>query len=680
MSIATTTPWKRALEGNKDLALVGATIAILIILFVPIPTPLIDLAIILNFGFALSILMLTFYVNKPVEFSTFPSLLLIATLYRLALNVAATRLILTGADAGEVIGSIGEFAVQGNFVVGLVVFAILVVVQYVVITSGAQRVSEVAARFTLDSMPGQQMSIDADLNMGLIDQKEAILRREGLQKEANFYGAMDGAAKFVKGDAIAGIIILLINIVAGWIVGVTQMGMGWGEALHRFTLLTIGDGIATQLPALIISIATGIIVTRSAADQKLSAEAFKQLASEPRIPLIVAGVLLLLVLMPGMPKWPILLIALLAFGAWWRIRRVAPVVDPHVAAEEASEAAASASGSAIDVCLGAALAEQWRREEAIILERVASLRNAHQSDLGVVFPSVKLREGEGLGSDEYEIKLFGARYGAGAILPDRMLAIASQGAKTTLDGLATTDPAFGLPAYWITPERVDAAREAGFSIVDPVTVMLTHLGEIVKGEVSSLMTRTATIELLDGVRARQPGLVEELIPNILAVSDVQRVFQNLLAEGVSIANADLILEHLVDLARTQKDPTELTEAVRQRIAYSICHQLRGKHGDLAVLSLDPRIENQIVAGLAGQNGNGIAVEPRLAEQVIRKLSPLADEMFRQGRTPVLLCGAEVRRAIRSLTRRTIPKLSILSVNEIPMRINLKSFDVVRLEG
>ena len=294
---------------NKDLVLVVGTVLILLILFSPIPPALLDLAIIVNFGFGLTIMLLTFYVRKPVEFSTFPSLLLVATLYRLSLNVAATRLILTGANAGDVIESIGTYAVQGNFVIGLVVFFILIVVQYVVVTAGAQRVSEVAARFTLDSMPGQQMSIDADLNLGLIDQKQAIERREGLEKEASFYGAMDGASKFVKGDAIAGIIILLIDIIAGLIVGVAQMGMGWSEALQRFTLLTIGDGIATQLPALIISIATGIIVTRSSADKELSTEIFRQLASEPRIPLIVLAVLAALMLLPGMPKWPIAIVA-----------------------------------------------------------------------------------------------------------------------------------------------------------------------------------------------------------------------------------------------------------------------------------------------------------------------------------------------------------------------------------
>lgn len=325
------------MRNNQDLALVGAMVLILVILFSPIPPAFLDLAIITNFGLGLTILLLTFYVGKPVEFSTFPSLLLVATLYRLSLNVAATRLILTGGSAGDVIGAIGTFAVQGNFVIGLVVFLILVVVQYVVVTSGAQRVSEVAARFTLDSMPGQQMSIDADLNMGLIDQKTAIRRREDLEKEASFYGAMDGASKFVKGDAVAGIIILLINIIAGWIVGVVQMGKEWNEALAHFTLLTIGDGIATQLPALIISIATGIIVTRSAADKQLSTEVFRQLASVPRIPLIVAGVLLILLLLPGMPKWPIVLIIGLSLFGWYRAREAAKTAAQEGAAEDEGE-------------------------------------------------------------------------------------------------------------------------------------------------------------------------------------------------------------------------------------------------------------------------------------------------------------------------------------------------------
>jgi flagellar biosynthesis protein FlhA len=670
----------QTLRNNKDLALVIGMVLILLILFAPIPPAMLDLAIITNFGFGLTILLLTFYVGKPVEFSTFPSLLLVATLFRLSLSVAATRLILTGADAGDVINSIGEFAVQGNFVIGLVVFCILIVVQYIVVTSGAQRVSEVAARFMLDSMPGQQMSIDADLNMGLISQKEAISRRQELEKEASFYGAMDGASKFVKGDAVAAIIILLINIIAGWIVGMVQMGMAWDEALERFTLLTIGDGIATQLPALIIAIATGIIVTRSSADKELSTEVFRQLASVPRIPLIVAIVLMALLLLPGMPKWPILLIIAGSLFVWYRARKsVAAGAADEAGPADAPEMVGTGPAPAVEIRLGTTLSAAWKSEEATLSDRFASLRRVHEQDYGVGFPGVRTSDGAGLGDLEYEIRLFGARFGAAEIHPDRLLAIAPPATGPKLQGIETRDPAFNLPALWIEPSDAEKARQAGIKVIDPVTVLMTHFAEIVQSEMATLVTRSVVVKMLEETRERQPGLIEELIPNSLTIADVQRVLQNLLGEGVSIANIDLILEHLADLARSQKDPAELTELIRQRMSYSICHQLRGRHHDLAVLSLDPRIENQISSNLGQGAQTMLPVEPKLAEQLIRKLSTLAEDMHREGRSPVLLCGAEIRRHLKAFTKRSVPRLSVLSVNEIPMRINLRSFDIIRLE-
>jgi len=670
----------QTLRNNKDLALVIGVILILVILFAPIPPAMLDLAIVTNFGLALTILLLTFYVAKPVEFSTFPSVLLVATLFRLSMNVAATRLILTGANAGEVINSIGTFAVQGNFVIGLVVFFILVVVQYIVVTSGAQRVSEVAARFMLDSMPGHQMSIDADLNMGLIDQQEAIRRRLALEKEASFYGAMDGASKFVKGDAIAGIIILLIDIIAGWIVGMMQMGMDWSQALQRFSLLTIGDGIATQLPALIIAVATGIIVTRSASDRELSTELFHQLASVPRIPLIVATVLLALLLLPGMPKWPILLIIGLAVYTWRRIRRTA-AAEIADSVEESLSTNASAAAPVLEIRFGSDLAQAWKSEEALIMDRIAGLRRVYEKDFGVGFPAVRCADGEALGGYEYEIRLFGSQFGIGEIYPDQMLALNGSQSGLELEGTPTTDPAFGVPAMWIDEAAAANARQSGVKIVDPITVLVTHFAEVVRGEIASLLTRSVVVSFLEQVRARQPGLLEELIPNSLAVSDIQRILQNLLSEGVPIANIDLILEHLTDLARSQKDPGELTELLRQRMSYAICNKLKGKHSDLAVLSLDPRIENQIVTNVAQPGAaSGLVVEPKIADQLIRRLSSLTEKMHLEGRAPVLLCGGEVRRQLKAFTRRAIPNLSVLSVNEIPMRINLSSFDVVRLEA
>jgi flagellar biosynthesis protein FlhA len=665
---------------NQDLVLVGAVIAILLILFAPIPPMLLDLGIIVNFALALTILLLTFYVDKPVTFSTFPSLLLVATLYRLALNVAATRLILTGGHAGEVIQSIGAFAVQGSFVVGLVVFFILVVVQYVVVTAGAQRVSEVAARFVLDSVPGQQMSIDADLNMGLIDQNEAKRRRKELEKEAAFYGAMDGASKFVKGDAVAGVIILLINIIAGWIIGVAQMQMDWLAALQTFSLLTIGDGIVSQVPALIISVATGIIVTRSAADRQLSTEIVSQLTSAPKVPLIVMGALLVLLLMPGMPKWPIALIAGISAAAWFSGRRRkpeelmgAPLDEPVPEALGAPERGLPQ----IEVMLGKAISTPWQSLKPLLSERIAALRTQREQLSGFGFPAVTFQDGAHLGANDYEIWLLGARHARGVLRPEDTLAIRGRPDAPSLPGVEARDPAFGLPGVWIEPGLRDRAEDSGYTLVDPITVLITHLGEVVRAEAPLLMSRGDVIGMLEGVRTRQPGLLEELIPGVMTVSDVQRVLQNLLAEDVSVRSIDQICEALVDLGRTVKDPTELTEAVRQRISHAICNGLRGARDDLAVLSLHPRMEAQIAENIRRGDGAGaLVIEPRLAEKLIRELIPLTEAMLRESLAPVLLCGPEIRRYLKTFTRRSIPRLAIVSVNEVPHTVDLRSFAVL----
>jgi flagellar biosynthesis protein FlhA len=667
----------RAFTRNQDLVLVGAVISILLILFAPIPSMLLDLLIILNFAFALTLLLLTFYVQRPVEFSTFPSLLLVATLFRLSLNIAATRLILTSASAGDVIAAIGSFAVQGNFVIGLVVFFILVVVQYVVVTSGAQRVSEVAARFVLDSMPGQQMSIDADLNMGLIDQDEAKRRRKELEKEAAFYGSMDGASKFVKGDAVAGIIILLINIFAGWIIGVAQLGMDWSAALRTFTLLTIGDGIVTQVPALIISVATGIIVTRSSADGQLSTEVFRQLASVPKILLIVLATLLLLLALPGMPKWPIGILALISGAAWMTARRGRLAAGQAAAEEAVAASEATERGVApIEVLLGSDLSTAWQGMKPLLGERITTLREQQERTSGFAVPPVLFQDGAHLGPCAYEVAIFGARHARAELRPDHTLAIGATGAGAKIDGEATRDPAFGLPAVWIDPARREEAQRAGYTLVDPLTVLMTHLGEVLRGEAAQLLTRADVIQLLEGARARQPGLIEELIPAIMTVSDVQRVLQNLLAEEVSIRNFDLIVEALVDVGRACKDHFDLTELVRQRLGGSICHGLRAGRDQLEVISLHPRVEGQIGEQLRGNVATGpFVIEPRLAEQLIRGLAPLVDGMMRQGLSPVLLCGPEIRRPLKTFTRRSLPRLAIVSVNEVPHSVDLKSFAV-----
>ena len=670
------------LRNNRDLALIGAVIVILTVLFAPIPSVLLDLAIIVNLGFGLTILLLTFYVKKPIDFSTFPSLLLITTLLRLSLNVAATRLILTGAGAGEVIGSIGAFAVSGNFVVGLVVFLILIVVQYVVVTSGAQRVSEVAARFTLDSMPGQQMSIDADLNMGLIDPKEAVRRREALEKQAAFYGSMDGASKFVKGDAIAGVIIILIDIIAGWIIGVAQMGMDWDEALRTFSLLTIGDGIATQIPALVIAIATGIIVTRSSADRELSTEVFKQLLSVRRIPLVVGAILLAMLLLPGMPKWPILIILALFGYAWLHIRDTSDADQDLMSSDDeegVKTEALTKSFPAIEIALGASIAEAWADKRSQLLERLSNLRDSHAKQTGFSLPKAVFIDDKSLKPDEYQIRIFGTAYSDAELFPDQLLAIRSDKSTEGLSGTETHDAAFGLPAIWIDQSNENLAKEKKYSVIDPVTVLITHLSEVIRSNSDALLTRATTARLLEEVRERQSGLVEELLPNLLTVSDIQKVLRNLLREGVSIENIDQIVENLVDLARQEKSPTTLTEVIRQRMGLSICNTLKNGHKELAVLSLDPKIENQIKSAMANTNAEPLfVVDPSLTQKLIETLATLSTRMHGQGRSPVLLCGAEIRRHVRSLTERSVPQLSILSIAEIPKTIELSSFDVVRV--
>jgi flagellar biosynthesis protein FlhA len=668
----------RLYRNNRDLLLVGALLAILTILFAPIPPAIIDIAIIANFGFALTILLMTFYVQRPVDFSTFPSLLLVVTLLRLAINVAATRLILTEANAGDVINAVGTFAVGGSFIVGLVVFSILVVVQYVVVTNGAQRVSEVAARFTLDSMPGQQMSIDADLNMGLIDQAEAQRRRHELQQEAAFYGAMDGASKFVKGDAIAAIIIVLINIIAGSLIGILQLGLSWGESLRHFTLLTVGDGIAAQLPALIVSVATGIIVTRSSADRDLSTEIFAQLSSIPRVSQIVGGALLLLLLLPGMPKWPIIIVLALIGLAWWRARNAHKTsVDSELALGTDDAPLGDQRSDGLEIVLGSELAEAWHDQRGPLLERIAAVRKAHITEFGAPLPPVRIIDGEGTGSNDYEIRLFGTRFGMMSVHFDRLLAVPTQDPSLRIEGLEVQEPTIGQPAFWITPARVSDARDRGFAVAEPAAVMMAHFADIVRSEAARLLSRPVVTELIDAARQRQPGLVDDLVPTMLSLAEVQRVLRNLLTEGVSIANIELILENLLDLARTHRDPDELSEALRQRIGFAICNKLRGRHRELAVMSLDPRLENELTGTLAGASRG---FDPRVADSLIRKLAPSAERMFREGRAPVLLCGAEIRRSIKTLTQRAIPRLAVISVNEIPERIDLASFDVVKVDG
>jgi flagellar biosynthesis protein FlhA len=675
---------KQIWGNNKDLLLIALVLGILLVLFAPVSTSLLDFLLVMNFSLALLVLMMTFYAPRPVEFSTFPAILLIATLFRLALNVSATRLILSQADAGRVIGAVGAFAVGANYVIGIIVFLILVVVQYVVVTNGAQRVSEVAARFTLDSMPGQQMSIDADLNMGLIDQEEAKRRRKLLEREAAFYGAMDGASKFVKGDAVAGIVIMLINIVGGLIIGVLQQQLSWGESLHQYTLLTIGDGIVTQIPALVISVGTGLIVTRSSSDNQLSVEVLRQLFSFPRALLLLSGALLAIALLPGMPMLPPLALAVLALLFYYRRRRVhrSEQQTPEIRPEpKAADPYSVYNVQALEVELGAAIARQVGGSQGILAERMSAFRSQYAHESGLVIPVVNFRENGALAADDYRIAVFGEIVATGHLQMRRTLAIHPSGDLSLIKGSETREPTYGLPALWIEEEQREAARAAKFTLVDPTTVLFTHLCEVIRQGCAELITRAETERMLARVRETQPGLVEELVPTQLALSDVQKVLQNLLREKVPVRNLQAIVEALIDGVRGGKDPAVLTEVVRQRLATSICNSLSTEGRTLHVLTLDPTVEEGLISATADSAGSTVRrTDPRLLDNVLLRIATATEKMLKKNLTPIVLCAPELRRHLRVLCSRSAPHLRVISLAEIADGFELRAFSSISIAG
>lgn len=682
-------------SGKSELALVLGVVSILMLLFVPVSAQFLDLLLLTNFCVALLILLLTFYTDKPLSFSTFPSMILIATLFRLGLNVSSTRLILNDADAGQVIGAIGAYVVGGNYVIGLVVFLILIVVQYVVVTNGAQRVAEVAARFTLDSMPGKQMSIDADLNMGLIDEHDAKRRRLEIEKEANFYGAMDGSTKFVKGDAIAGIIIILINIVGGLSIGVAQHNMEWGEALHTFTLLTVGDGIVTQIPSLIIATATGIIITRAASDAQLGQELARQITSQPKILIIISTALLIALLMPGLPTIPVAFL-MLFFGSlgFMTLRRhalngggsgdgefVEDATDIGLDGsasndpKEDTDLYALTQVSPIELRVGSNVWEFLESENSTFHSRLISFRKQLALDLGLVLPTERVIKDKSIALTDYRISIHGAQIAKGEIYPGHFLAIDASGKKKGLQGIATKEPTYGLPALWVDAEKEDVARQGGFTVVDPETTFLTHLTETFKRFSSEILTRAETEQLLNKVAESQPGLLEELIPNVLTYSEVHRVLQNLLQEKVSIRNLPIILEELLDASNTGKHIEFLVERVRGRLKNQICQTLADDDGTLHILTMEPRLEQKVVAGVSQEN-TGLMLEPNVTEALLKGLTDKAEAMMGKRLSPVLLCTPLVRRQLYLMCERALPQLHVLSLNEIPTTVNVKSFAMI----
>ena len=682
--------WTRALSESSDLLLAVAIIGILLVLFTPIPTWLLDLLLLTNFAVALLVLLVTFDIDKPLSFSTFPSLLLMTTLFRLALNISATRLILADGDAGQVIAAIGTHVVGGNYVIGFVVFLILVVVQYVVVTSGAQRVAEVAARFTLDSLPGKQMSIDADLNMGIIDQDEAKRRRSQLERESNFYGAMDGASKFVKGDAIAGIVIIAINIIGGLSVGILQKGQSWGDALHHYTLLTVGDGIVTQIPSLIIAVAAGIIITRAATDARLGPELGRQVSAYPKTLVVVAMVTLLLAMMPGLPLVPLLMLFLaFAVAATYSFRQLQRKAKGESALEATQTQADTAAddiyalmrSDAFELRLSNDLAAQVLAATSTLSLRIDNLRKQFARDYGFALPQLSVHAEKKLLPGTYQVCVQGAVVANGELEFDKLLAINPGGAAATLEGRETKEPTYGLKALWIDQALRNQARMSGYTLVEPDTVLLTHLSELARRYAPDFLTRAETERLVESKRTALGSLVDELIPQVLSYSDIQRVLQLLLREQVPVRNLETILEVLVDAGRTHKSAEDLAERVRERLGAALYERLVDKNGDLNVLTIAPQLEGYMLAASRPREGQQGALLP--AQELERFVTTVAREAERQlgdNKQPVLLCAAPLRRVLRAFMSRAVPHMAVLSVNEVGQHARVTSAGMIDLPG
>ena len=668
--------------------------AILAVMVIPMPRFLLD--ILLAMGIALSIVLLltSVYATRALDFSIFPSLLLITTLFRLSLNVATTRVILlhgaelgTGA-AGEVIKSFGEFVVGGNYAVGIVIFVILVIINFVVITKGAGRVAEVAARFTLDAMPGKQMSIDADLNAGLINEEEARKRRTEIAKEADFYGAMDGASKFVRGDAIAGIMIVVVNMIGGIIIGTLQKGMDIADAATTFTLLTIGDGLVTQIPALIVSTAAGIIVTRTATSTNFSQEVSKQLFMKPKAMLAAAGIMGFMGIIPGLPFIPFMFLAACLGGMSYSLQNKIKN-DEKLTEKKATQEKLKPTTEKLESLLPVDLLELEVgyglisivdvEQNGDLLERISNIRKQFALDLGIIIPPLRIRDNLELKPGDYQVLLKGVQVGSGSLMIGNLLAMDPGNVTDPIVGIPTKEPAFGLDAIWITHRQKDEATYAGYTVVDLSTVIATHLTELIRQNVHELLGRQELQILIDTFKQTAPKVVEDLIPNIVSVGTVLKVLKNLLKEGVPIRDLRSILECLADHAPTQKDPGVLTEYVRAALARTITKKLVGQDGQLKLLTLDRNIEETIAAGIIQTDqGPQLSVDPEFVRSFIAQLNQQAIEMSAETSQAIVLCSPLIRAQLKSLIDRFIPNVVVLSHNEISSNIAVKSFGTVRL--
>ena len=661
----------------------AAVMAVVLLMIVPLPPMLLDLLLSMDIGLSVVLLLTVIYVRQPVEFSVFPSLLLLLTLLRLSLNVASTRLVLMhgqeGIDsAGHVIMAFGQFVVGGNFVVGTVVFLVLIAIQFIVINHGAVRISEVTARFTLDAMPGRQMAIDADLNAGLIDEREARQRRDRVRREADFYGAMDGAIRFTQRDALAAVLITGVNIIAGLIIGVLQHDLDLATAARTYTLLTVGEGLVTAIPALLVSMSGGLITTRAASESNLGEDVASQLLARARPLAVAAAVLLGLAAIPGLPKLAFLVVAAILGAGAFAVRQSAKEQEKQPAPASANTVETPETPALVDplsIEIGYAhvgLADD--KQGGTLLSRLRSIRKQIGSETGVVVPTVHVADNLQLGPRTYSLLVKGVEVARGDLVPDRLMAINPGTATTPLDGTATREPAFGLPAWWIPVAHREQATAAGYTVVDPTTALATHVSETIRAFLPDLLTRQQTKELIDRVGQSAPKLVEELIPKVISVGDVQRVLRQLLRERVSVRDLVTILEALGDVASASKDPDVMTEAVRSALGRTICRQYQTERGELPAISLAPSLETKLLAAIVRtEQGPVLAIEPGHAQQLA---SRVADALTGALAQPVLLCSPPLRPHLWRLFARVLPHIGVLSHSEVPPQLRIATVAVV----
>ena len=680
------------LMANKDLLIAMVLIGVITMMILPVPPFVLDVLLTLMIAVAIIIMLISMYIDNVLDFSVFPGMLLIITLFRLGLNVATTRLVLTEGEAGAVIHTFGTFVTKGNMVVGAVIFIILVIIQFIVITKGAGRIAEVAARFTLDAMPGKQMAVDADLNAGIITEAEAKDRRRNIGREADFYGAMDGASKFVRGDAIAGIIITVVNILGGFVVGMTMLDLSFLESLKRFTILTIGDGLVTQMPALMISTASGIIVARAASKQNLGDEVMAQLGQSSKA-LYTGGIFMGCAgLIPGMPTLPFLLLAGAIVGMAVMVARGKKAKARLAETEKIEKTEKEETAANPDKIESYLQVDQMELEIGYglislvdvnqggdLLERITMLRRQCATEIGVIVPPIRIRDNIQLKANQYVVKIKGIEVGQGELMTGCFLAMDPGGTSQKINGIPTVEPAFGLPAIWITHSQKEAADIAGYTVVELPAVIATHLTELIRNHAGEILTRQDVKSLIDNMKATNATVVEELIPGLLGVGEVQRVLINLLNEKVSIRDLGTVLEALANAAKVSKSEAYLTEQCRQALSRQICKAYKDGNDCIHVISLEPKLEQMLEASVQNTDrGPRLVIRPELVGRMVGRLSALVERMVAQNMQPVLLCSPGIRFQLRKIMEGSFPNLALISYSEIANGVNVKATGTVVL--